>query len=267
MNVGWIGLGMMGLGMASCAARAGHRVVGHSRGNPDHAALKAAGGGLDADARAVAAGCEVLCINVFTDDQVRDVLYGQGVLESLSPGAVLAIHTTGDPAVARDAQAAAPEGVSVLDAAFSGTPAQAAAGELAIMAGGEAGAYAKALPVLASYGRLVRHVGPLGAGQRLKLINNMLFAAHVRLAAEGYSLAERQGFDAEMTAEVLAACSASSRALAIIGDGGRVAENLARMRFYLDKDMEVARRLAAESGLDLGLIGEITDGFRPDKPA
>lgn len=263
MKVGWIGLGMMGLGMASCAARAGHRVIGHTRGNPAHAALTALGGELSPDMTAVAAASDVLCVNVFTDGQVGEVLYGAGVLKALRPGAVLVIHTTGDPAVSQAAAAAAPQGVAVLDAAFSGTPAQAADGTLAIMAGGDARAYATALPVLESYGRLVRHVGPVGAGQRLKLINNMLFAAHVRLAAEAYGLAEREGFDAQLAAEILDQCSASSRALAIIGEGGRVADNLARMRFYLDKDMEVARRIAAERGQDLGLIGEVTAAFKP----
>jgi 2-hydroxy-3-oxopropionate reductase len=263
MRVGWIGLGAMGLGMARCAARAGHMVVGHSRGRETHQALIDDGGRLEPQLSTVAEAAEVLCINVFNDDQVRDVLYKQGALKALGSGAVLVIHTTGDPALALDAHRAAPAGVQVIDAAFSGTPAQADTGALAVMAGGDPAAFAQVEPVLQSYGALVRHVGPLGSGQKLKLINNLLFAAHVRLAAEAFALAAREGFSPRMTAEVFNLCSSSSRALQIIGDGGRVQENLARMRFYLDKDLELARRLAADQGLELGLIGEMTAAFSP----
>ena len=260
MRVGWIGLGMMGLGMARCAARAGHEVIGYTRGRAEHQALAGDGGRLTTSLADVV-GTEALCLNVFTDDQVRDVLYGDGVLGGLRSGTVLVIHTTGDPALSRQTQADAPAGVTVVDGAFSGTPQQAVEGTLTVMAGGTDAAFARVLPLLESYSALARHVGPIGAGMQLKLINNLLFSAQVRLAAATYRIAGKEGFDAETVREVLGRCSAASRALDIIGDGGAVAENLDRMRFYVEKDIAIARDIADAQGIDLGIVGEVAAGL------
>ena len=256
MRVGWIGLGQMGLAMAACAARAGHRVVGHTRGNPAHHALVEAGGTLESDAVAVASGCEILCINVFTDAQVREVLLDGGVLAAMRPGAILVIHTTGDPALAAEVGRRAPAN-PVLDGAFSGTPQQAIDGTLTIMAGGDAQAFATARPLFEAYAAHVAHVGPLGAGMRLKLLNNLLFAANVRLAEAAYALGAAQGFPADTVRDILGRCSAASRALEIIGAGGDVTANAERMRFYTDKDVAVASAIAENLGLDLGLVGKV----------
>lgn len=260
MRVGWIGLGMMGLAMARCAARAEHDVVGFTRGRPDHEVLRENGGRLSGDLAAVAGHAEVLCVNVFDDAQVRQLLYAEGLLALLRPGTILVIHTTGNPELARTIAAEAPPGVEVVDGAFSGTPEQAVAGTLTVMAGGSPAAVARVLPLFDSYAAFVRHVGPTGAGMQLKLINNLLFAAQVRLAEDAFRLSAAAGFDAGTVAEVLGRCSAASRALDIIGAGGRVAENAARMRFYVDKDVAVAIGIAADAGLDLGIVGEVARG-------
>ena len=118
----------------------------------------------------------------------------------------------------------------------------------------------RARPLFEAYAACVRHVGPTGAGMQLKLINNLLFAAQVRLAEDAFRLAGDAGFDAATVTEVLGRCSAASRALAIIGEGGNVAANAARMRFYVDKDVAVAVGIAATAGLDLGLVGEVARG-------
>lgn len=261
MRVGWIGLGAMGLGMACCAARAGHQVTGHTRGRPEHQALAADGGQLSASLDEVAGQAEALCVNVFNDDQVRSVLYGDGVLGRLQPGALLVVHTTGDPALSRQLQADAPKGVEVVDGAFSGSPQQAAAGELTLMAGGSEAAWGRAEPLFAAYAEFRRHVGPLGAGMQLKLINNLLFAAQVRLAADTYRMAAEAGFAAETVSEVLSRCSGASRALTILGRNGRAAENLAGMRIYVEKDVETALRIAGTAGLDPGAVGEVARRF------
>src|SRR6516162_630396 len=120
LSVGWIGLGAMGLGMARSAARAGHRVIGHTRGKPEHNRLVEEGGTLSPDLGMVVADADVVCINVFSAEQVREVLYGQRVLERLASGVVLILHTTSDPAFARQLGLDAPAGVEVVDAAFSG---------------------------------------------------------------------------------------------------------------------------------------------------
>jgi 3-hydroxyisobutyrate dehydrogenase len=261
MRIGWIGLGAMGLGMARCAARAGHQVVGHTRGRPEHQALVSDGGALSRDLPAVVNGADIVCINVFNEHQARNILYGDRLLASLAPRATLVLHTTSDPSLARQLAADAINGVEVIDAAFSGSPDQAAAGALTIMVGGNSGAIARIQPVLETYGEFVRHVGATGAGMQLKLINNLLFAAQVRLAAEVYRIAATAGFAAETVSDVLARCSAASRALAIIGRDGRVARNLDAMRIYLEKDIATALGGAEAAGLDLGILGTVARNF------
>lgn len=260
MRVGWIGIGMMGLAMARCAARAGHDVVGLTRGRPEHRALIDDGGRLSADLAEVISHAEVLCLNLFDDAQLRALIDGEGLLARLRPDTILVVHTTGNPDLSCGLAAAAPAGVEVIDGAFSGTPAQAVDGTLTVMAGGSDAAVARARPLFESYAAFVRHVGPTGAGMQLKLINNLLFAAQVRLVEDAFRLAGDAGFGAVTVAEILGRCSAASRALAIIGEGGNVAENAARMRFYVDKDVAVATGIAAAAGLDLGLVGKVARG-------
>ncbi len=262
MHVGWIGLGAMGLGMARCAARAGHQVVGHSRGRPEHRALLVDGGRLATDFGDVVRDCVVVCINVFNDEQVRNVLYDAGVLRQLKDNCVLVVHTTGDPSLSRQLQSDAP-GIEVVDGAFSGSPAQAATGELTMMVGGSDRAWARVEPLFATYAAFVRKVGPTGAGMQLKLLNNLLFAAQVQLAVTTYGIAAEEGFAAETVAEVLARCSGASRALEIVGARGQVSDNLARMRIYVEKDVATALRIAASAGIDLGMLGSLCTGYAP----
>jgi 3-hydroxyisobutyrate dehydrogenase-like beta-hydroxyacid dehydrogenase len=266
MRIGWIGMGAMGLGMARCAARAGHEVVAHTRGRPEHQALVADGGRLSRNFEEVASGAEVLCINVFDDDQVRSVLYADRVLAMLRPGSVLVIHTTGAPELSRRLQADAPAGVEVVDGAFSGSPQQAADGVLTLMAGASDTAWPRVEPLFAAYGQFVRRVGPLGAGMQLKLLNNLLFAAHVRLAADAYRIAIDEGLSAATVAEVLACSSGASRALSILGARPGAPDDLSSMRKYVEKDVETALRIAAGAGLDLKSVGQVAQSFVAGEP-
>lgn len=263
MRVGWIGLGMMGLPMARNAARAGFSLIGHTRGREEQQALVADGGALTRDAVACAAA-DILCLCLFDDAQVRSVLYEGGVLAAMRAGSVLVVHTTGDPALSRRLAADAPRGVAVVDGAFSGTVDQATDGTLTILAGGDDAAIAAARPLFESYAATVRHVGPTGAGMQLKLVNNLLFSAQVRLVGAAYALAAEQGFDSETVRETLGHCSAASRALEIVGAGGTVSETLARLRHYVGKDIAVATQAAAAGGIDLGLLGEAAAAFVSD---
>jgi 3-hydroxyisobutyrate dehydrogenase-like beta-hydroxyacid dehydrogenase len=260
MQIGWIGLGNMGLGMACSAARAGHQVIGHSRGRAEHEALVANGGHLTSEFMEVVREADVVCINVFNDDQVRSVLYDCNVLRRLKANSILVVHTTGEPALVRRLQADAPIGVEVVDGAFSGSPAQAAAGELTMMIGGSERACDRVQPLFSSYSSFVRRAGPVGAGMQLKLLNNLLFAAQVRLAETAYEVATNEGFAVDAVADILTRCSGASRALEIVGARGQVRENLARMRPYLDKDVATALRSAQRDGLDLGVLGAVARG-------
>jgi 3-hydroxyisobutyrate dehydrogenase-like beta-hydroxyacid dehydrogenase len=262
MRIGWIGLGTMGLGMARCAARAGHEVLGHTRGRAEHLSLVADGGRLSNDLVEVAAA-PFVCINVLAEAQLRDVLYTQGVLNRLTSGTIMIIHTTSSPALTQHIQSDAPAGVDVIDAAFSGSREQAALGQLTMMVGGEATAVSCAQSLLQTYATYLRHVGPLGTGMQLKLLNSLLFAAQVHLVAEVFGLAAHAGIAADVLLEVLTRSSARSRALEIVGAHGTVEQNVQQLQKYFVKDVAAAHASATAVGMDLGVVGSLASQAFP----
>jgi len=262
MQVGWIGLGEIGGPMARRALLAGHRILAYERGQAVKE-LQAGGAAFSRDYTTIAAACEVLTICLFNDAQVKAVLLDQGALAAMRPGSVLVLHTTGSPELARQLQHAAPEGVAVLDATFSGSPAQAEHGTLTIMVGGATEAVARAQPLLASYAARVHHVGLLGQGQVVKLLNNLLFAANLRFAAEVLGLAERQGLDPGTCARIFQGCSSASTAGALFADAG-VAETLDRTHAFLSKDVATAADNLQELGLSSAMLAPVIASYVPD---
>ena len=121
---------------------------------------------------------------MFTDEQVAQVCLAGVLVAAMPPGAALVVHTTGSPRTAQAIAAHSP-GIDVLDAPVSGGPHDIAAGSVTLFVGGPDDAVARVRPVLAAYGDPILHVGPLGAGQAVKLINNALFAAQIGLLARG----------------------------------------------------------------------------------
>jgi 3-hydroxyisobutyrate dehydrogenase-like beta-hydroxyacid dehydrogenase len=178
MRVGWIGLGRMGLRTAKKVAAAGHRVVAFDIKPPkpdDAQGLILAG-----SAREAAEGCELLCVAVFSDDQVEDLLIGKDDLfHVLRPRAVVAVFTTGTIASARKVAAAAPPGIAVLDTCFSNRLGDGilASGMMNLLVGGDAAALERCRPALEPFARAIYHLGDSGAGRAMKLVNNLLWVA------------------------------------------------------------------------------------------
>ena len=115
MNVGWIGLGQIGEPMALRVLAAGHVVTGHSRPGHDRSALVEAGARITSSLQEAVAGADVVIAALFDDAQMRQVFLEHGALAAMKPGAVLAVHTTGEPAALQElAEAAGP--VQVVDA-------------------------------------------------------------------------------------------------------------------------------------------------------
>jgi 3-hydroxyisobutyrate dehydrogenase len=260
MNVGWIGLGGIGSNMVRRVLGAGHTVTAYARGE-GQAATSAAGARLVKDYRAVAEASDVLGVCVFSDAQVRESILESGALGALRPGAVLAIHTTGSPKLAQELGARAPQGVEVLDACFSGGPNETAAGDLTLMVGGAAEALERARPVLSTYGRRIRLLGPLGAGQTLKLLNNLLFATNLKHAAEVMEIAEAQGLDPRASAEVIQASSGASMTMGLFVHTPPE-QILKGSRPYMVKDVQAAEAAARDAGVDLSSFQPILDHFR-----
>lgn len=256
LRVGFIGAGQMGRPMVDRLVAAGLPITVHARRGEHRAELAAAGIAVRDSPLDLAAASDVVIICLFKDDQVRDLLLADGVLAALRPGAVLVNHVTGSPSLATELEASAPEGVSVLDVPVSGTADHIRAGRLTLLAGGQAATLERVRPVLQAYADPIIHVGAVGDGQRIKLVNNLLFAVHLRAAVEAADVASTMGIPAADLARVLAECSADSFALRLFAhvepdalvDGARP---------YLEKDVRTVQDVAAAEGIDLGLLGDL----------
>ncbi len=213
MKLAFLGLGVMGYPMAGHLARAGHDVTVYNRSPAKAQQWVAAYGGTSAATPAAAArGAQLVMMCVGNDDDVRAVAAGaDGALSGMAAGAILVDHTTASAEVAREMQAAAQKaGLHFLDAPVSGGQAGAENGKLTIMVGGDAAAFARAEPVLASYARAVTLMGPAGAGQLTKMVNQICIAGLVEGLSEGIHFAMRAGLDAERVIDVISKGAAQS---------------------------------------------------------
>jgi len=212
-DVAFIGLGTMGFPMAGHLATAGHRVTVYNRTPAKSAQWVAQHGGNHAPTPAAAASrAEIVMTCVGNDDDLRAVTLGtDGALGAMHAGAVLVDHTTASARVARELHAAAQaKGVGFLDAPVSGGQSGAESGKLTVMVGGDAGAFARAEGVLASYARAVTRLGGPGSGQLTKMVNQICIAGMVQALSEGIHFAEKAGLDPLAVLEVIGKGAAQS---------------------------------------------------------
>jgi len=212
-TVAFIGLGVMGYPMAGHLSRAGYRVrvYNRSRGRADGWTAEYAGTAWPTP-RAAAEGADAVFVCVGNDDDVRAVAYGEdGVLAGLTRGAVLVDHTTASSELARELdEAAAGGGCGFLDAPVSGGQAGAQNGALTVMVGGDVATFERLRPVLDSYARAVRLMGPAGAGQLTKMVNQICIAGVLQGLAEGLHFAEQAGLDVQAVVDVISKGAAQS---------------------------------------------------------
>jgi 2-hydroxy-3-oxopropionate reductase len=142
----------------------------------------------------------------------------------------------------------------VVDAPVSGGPHDAAAGALTLFVGGADDTVARVRPILTCYGDPVLHVGPLGAGQKVKLVNNALFAAHIGLLSGAVELGAALGVSESALLTALPHGSAASRVLDIVAARGSVASFIDTAGEFVGKDVAVIRDIVAELGSDLGVL-------------
>ena len=213
MKVAFIGLGVMGFPMAGHLGRAGHDVTVFNR-SPARADKWAAdhGGRIAATPAAAAQGAEIVFACVGRDSDLRAVtLDAQGAFTAMDKGALFVDHTTASAIIARElAGEAERRGFDFLDAPVSGGEAGAINGKLTIMCGGSAESYARAEPVMAAYARQSRLLGPAGAGQLTKMVNQICIAGLVQGLAEGFSFARAAGLDIEMVVDAISKGAAQS---------------------------------------------------------
>lgn len=259
MKVGFIGAGRMGRPMVARLVGAGHDVRALGRTAEKRADVGQLGAHAVSDVADAAEAADVVVLCVFTDEQVRDVCLGTALLTTMPPGSTLVVHTTASPTTI-DAIAASAEDVDVVDAAVSGGPRDIADGRLTLFVGGAEDTVARLRPVLGCYGDPILHVGPIGAGQKVKLVNNALFAGQIGLLAESIRLGERLGVPESTLLAALTHGSAGSRALSLIAARGSVASFVEVAGGFVGKDVAVVRDIAGALGADLGMLDEVIDG-------
>jgi 3-hydroxyisobutyrate dehydrogenase-like beta-hydroxyacid dehydrogenase len=212
-DVAFLCLGAMGRPMAGHLARAGHRIAVWNRTRSRAEAFVAEHGGRAAASPADAArGARFVYCCTADDDALRALALGpDGAFQGLAARALFVDHTTASPGLARElARAGAERGIAVLDAPVSGGEEGARRGALTIMAGGDADDFARAEPLLSAYAKSATLMGPHGAGQLTKLVNQICIAGVVEGLAEGLHFAGRAGLDLARVIDVVSQGAAGS---------------------------------------------------------
>lgn len=204
-TIAFIGLGIMGAPMAANLVRAGHAVTGYDLSQPSIDKLVAEGGrGADSIAAAVR-GAEIVITMLPADPHVEDAVLGEGgVLAHAATDALVIDMSSVTPQLAiRVSEAARTAGLRSLDAPVSGGEAGAIEGVLSIMVGGEQADFDEALPVLEALGTTVVLVGPAGAGQTVKVANQLIVAVNIQACAEAVVFLEKSGVELGTALDVL----------------------------------------------------------------
>lgn len=212
-KLAFLGLGVMGGPMAGHLAAKGHQVAVYNRSAHKAQDWVAAHGGAMADSPAQAAqGADFVLACVGNDDDLREVCLGpKGAFAGMSAGAVFIDHTTVSDTVTRElAEIARAAGIGFVDAPVSGGQAGAQNGQLSIMCGGDAGDYARAEPIMAAYARICRHLGPSGAGQLAKMMNQICIAGLIQGLSEALAFGMKAGLDGAAVVEVISQGAAGS---------------------------------------------------------
>ena len=262
MNIGFIGLGVMGTPMASHLAKAGHTLMLHDL---DAQLTAAVAKTLDGASRAattpaeVGARSEVVITMLPNGEIVRDVTLGaQGLLQTLKPGALLLDTSSAEPWITRaTAQALADKGVAMVDAPVSGAQWGAQAAELVFMVGGDAQHVRRVRPLLEVMGRAIFHLGGLGSGHAMKCINNLITAMTFSATAEGLAIGRAFGLDPAVMTDVLNESTGQSW-ISKNHIAQRVVSRTFDDPFKLElmlKDIGIAMGLAREAQMSVPLSG------------
>jgi 2-hydroxy-3-oxopropionate reductase len=253
MEIGFIGLGVMGRPMAGHLIAAGHSVHLHRVKDSAKPLLEAGGKAADS-AAAVASAADIIILIVPDTPDVEQVLFGdQGVAAGLTPGKLVIDMSSISPVATKDfAARIAALGCDYLDAPVSGGEVGARNASLTIMVGGSQNAFDRALPLFQLMGKNITLVGDTGAGQTCKVANQIIVGLTIEAVAEGLLFAERAGADPAKVRQALMGGFASSRILEVHGERmiKRTFDPGFRIRLH-HKDLNIATEACASLGLAL----------------
>lgn len=261
MKVGFIGLGSQGGPMAEMIAGSQFDLHVWARREQVRADYRSRGIGVAESPAALAAGCDLMCLCVTGDDDVRELVESAGVLNAMVPGSTLVIHSTVSPDTCRDiAAAAAARGVAVLDAPVSGSGEAARNRRLLVLVGGDADVLEKVRPVLSSYGDPVLRVGAVGDAQRVKIVNNLACIGNMAVADLALRLGETHGIDRSVLRQALLNGSGRSFSLDALDRliGPSHAGHAASL---FEKDAQLAATMADDNEFDLDALVALAQAF------
>jgi len=265
-GIGFLGLGTMGAAMAANLARAGFAVTAWNR-SPGRAPELDDLGVTRADTPAdVARSTDIVVVCVSDTPDVEAVLFGTGGLaEGARPGQLVIDCSTISPSATRDfASRLGEHGVALVDAPVSGGSEGAQKATLTIFCGGAEEDVERARPILAAMGKTITHVGPSGAGQAVKAVNQVILAGTYLGVAEGIVLAIKAGLDVSQVVEALGGGAAQSWVLANRSERMRVNDYPLGFKVALHrKDLGIALGLAREMGADLP-VAELAADFETE---
>jgi len=213
-KIGFVGLGIMGKPMALNLLKAGYDLTFYARRAEVVEEMEAAGAHAAPSSKAVAQATDIVITIVTADPQVREVILGaEGVLEGASEGQLIVEMSTISPLTIREvAETAAAKGVRVMDAPVSGGDTGAIAGSLTIIAGGEADDFERCRGIFSAMGNEENlfHVGPIGVGQTVKIVNQLIGGINLTAISEGLVLGIKAGADPEVMRQVIGVSSGNS---------------------------------------------------------
>ncbi|MDZ7290906.1 MAG: NAD(P)-dependent oxidoreductase [candidate division KSB1 bacterium] len=251
MNLGFIGLGIMGQPMSRRLLQAGFNLIVYTRTPARAQAVMAMGAQWAESPADVAARSEIIITMLPDTPEVETVLFGEnGVYQGLSAGKIVVDMSTISPeATVKFAEQLRARECELLDAPVSGGESGAIAGTLTIMVGGNENSFQKCLPVFQAMGKNIVHLGTNGDGQRAKLVNQVICALNILAMSEGLHLAERLGLDREKVLQVVSAGAAASWMLSNLAP--RILHNDFRPGFKIklqQKDLRLAMELIQALG-------------------
>jgi 3-hydroxyisobutyrate dehydrogenase len=266
-KVAFLGLGVMGFPMAGHLKGKGHEVTVYNRSPAKAEAWVAKHGGAMAKTPAEAAkGAEIAFSCVGDDPDLRAITLGpDGAFGAMAKGSIFVDHTTASATLAKKLyEEAEKRGLHFIDAPVSGGQAGAENGVLTVMCGGDAEPFEHAKPVIASFARAVTLMGPAGAGQLTKMVNQICIAGLLEGLSEGLNLAMRSGLDAKLVLDVISKGAAQSWQME--NRGKTMVDDKFDFGFAVDwmrKDLRIAMEQAAAVGADLP-VTKVVDGFYAD---
>jgi 3-hydroxyisobutyrate dehydrogenase-like beta-hydroxyacid dehydrogenase len=259
VRVAFVGAGQIGAPMSERLLASGHDLTVYARRAEVREHFARLGAAVTESPAEAAQGAEAVHLALYSDDQLAEVVLGEGgVLAGCGPETLLVSHTTGSPATVR--RIAEAGNGHVVDAPFSGGADDVRAAHLTVMLGGAPDDVARARETVGAYADPMVEIGALGSALVVKLLNNALFAASLQLVAQAEQIANALGVDTPTFARVIQESSGASYVMGLVAMMGSTSTLVDAAGHYMRKDIDVVREVVGGLGVDLGILETVLDG-------